>query len=172
VEAPWIESTSGGDAAVAHGVAVRLVSLLVISAALVASGCAAPSSTPASAAREETSVGWRTLGSWSGRGSVQTESVLVEGSVVRVRWETRNETSTGNGTFRLTFLSAVSGRELAVAADQRGAGRGESYIPEEPRPAYFLVESKDLDWSFTVEEGVAGTVTTKRTNVTKDTDSK
>jgi hypothetical protein len=38
-----------------------------------------------------------------------------------------------------------------------GAGRGEFYIPEEPRPAYFIVESEDLDWSFSVAEGVRGT---------------
>jgi len=134
-------------------------SLLAIAAALLAAGCApSPSSAPASAAPEIETVGWRTLGSWSGRGSVQTESFLYEGSVLRVRWETKNAASTGTGTFRLTFLSAVSGRQLAVAADHRGAGEGESYIPEEPRPAYFLVESEDLDWSFSVEEGEAGTV--------------
>jgi len=102
-------------------------------------------------------VAWHALGSWSGRGSLQTESFLVEGSVVRVRWETRSP-SAGTGTFKLTFNSAVSGRELAVAADHRGAGRGEFYIPEEPRPAYFIVESEDLDWSFSVDEGVAGTI--------------
>jgi hypothetical protein len=112
---------------------------------------------PAAAAREQTAVAWHPLGSWSGRGSTQTESFLVEGSVVRVRWETRNP-STGGGTFKLMFLSAVSGRELAVAADQRGTGSGEFYIPEEPRPAYFLVESEDVDWSFSADEGVAGTV--------------
>jgi hypothetical protein len=112
---------------------------------------------PASAAQGSTAIGWRKLGSWSGRGSEQTESFLVESSVVRVRWETRNEPSAGKGTFRLTFHSAVSGRELAVAADHRGSGRGEFYIPEEPRPAYFIVESEDLDWSFSVEEGVRGT---------------
>jgi len=81
----------------------------------------------------------------------------VEGSVVRVRWQTHGPPA-GGGTFKLTFLSAVSGRELAVAADHRGAGSGEFYIPEEPRPAYFLVESTDLDWSFSVDEGVAGTI--------------
>jgi hypothetical protein len=85
---------------------------------------------------------------------------VVEGSVVRVRWEARPQSATG-GTFKLTFNSAVSGRELAVVADQRGPGRGESYIPEEPRPAYFIVESENLEWSFSADEGVAGTVTTK-----------
>lgn len=81
---------------------------------------------------------------------------------MRVRWETRNP-SPGGGTFKLTFLSAVSGRELGVAADHRGAGRGEFYIPEEPRPAYFFVESEGLDWSFSAAEGVAGTAATKDT---------
>jgi len=79
---------------------------------------------------------------------------------VRVRWETRSP-SPEKGAFKLTFHSAVSGRELAVAADQRGAGRGEFYIPEEPRPAYFIVESEEVDWSFSVHEGVAGTVAAK-----------
>jgi len=111
-----------------------------------------------SAAQEQTAVAWQPLGSWSGRGSLQTESVLVEGSVVRVRWQTRNDASAGAGTFRLALLSAVSGRELGVAADHRGAGEGESYIPEEPHHAYFFVESEGVDWSFSAEEGVAGTI--------------
>lgn len=133
--------------------------VLVTSAALVAAVCAPrPSSAPASAVRDTPVVGWRTLGSWSGRGSEQTESFLVEGSLVRVRWQTRNEASTGAGTFRLALLSAVSGRELGVAADHRGAGEGESYIPEEPHHAYFFVESAGVDWSFSAEEGQAGTV--------------
>jgi hypothetical protein len=155
VEAPWREGAVRG-AAVAH---VLILFFLAASAALWAAGCGSqPPSAPASTERETQAIGWRTLGSWSGRGSEQTESFLFEGSVLRVRWETKNAASTGAGTFRLTFLSAVSGRQLAVAADHRGAGEGESYIPEEPRPAYFLVESEDLDWSFSVEEGEAGTV--------------
>lgn len=101
---------------------------------------------------------WRTLGSWSGRGSIQTESFIVEGSVVRVRWETRNEARPDGGTFRLTLHSSVSGRPLGVLADHRGAGKGEGYIPEEPRPSYILVEAEDVEWSFTVEEGQSGTV--------------
>jgi hypothetical protein len=133
--------------------------VLVTSAALVAAVCAPPpSSPPGSAARETHVVGWRTLGSWSGRGSEQTESFLVEGSLVRVRWQTRNDTPAGMGAFRLTFHSAVSGRELGVAADHRGAGEGEAYIPEEPHHAYFFVESEGVDWSFSAEEGEAGTV--------------
>jgi hypothetical protein len=113
---------------------------------------------PAPAARQDQTIGWRPLGSWSGRGSTQTESFLVQWSVVRVRWETKTEPSADKGTFRLSMHSAVSGRQLAVIADHRGSGKGEAYVPDEPRPAYLIVESEHLDWSVTAEEGEAGTV--------------
>jgi hypothetical protein len=86
-----------------------------------------------------------------------TESFLYEGGVLRVRWETRDDGSDGAGSFKLTVNSAVSGRELAVIAEEEGPGKGASYVAEEPRPAYLLVEAKGLTWSITVEEGHAGT---------------
>ena len=127
---------------------------LVAAIALIGGSC---TQQPPSGARERAVVAWRTLGSWSGRGSRQTESFPFESGTLRVRWQTQNETSPAAGTFRLVLQSAISGRELAVAADHRGAGRGESYIPETPRSAYMRVESENIDWSFTVEEGMSGT---------------
>ena len=126
---------------------------------LVAPACSDQQASPPAPANDV--VGWITLGSWSGRGSTQTESFLVEGSLVRVRWQTENEAQTGSGNFKLTLHSAVSGRPLAVVADHRGAGNGEAYVPEEPRPSYMFVESEDIDWSFTVQEGRAGTVVSR-----------
>lgn len=131
----------------------------MLAAALVGGSC---TQQPPSGAREREVVAWRTLGSWSGRGSRQTESFAFESGTLRVRWQTQNETSPAAGTFRLVLQSAISGRELAVAADHRGAGRGESYIPETPRSAYMAVESENIDWSFTVEEGVSGTAQAAR----------
>jgi hypothetical protein len=55
------------------------------------------------------------------------------------------------------LLSAVSGRQLVVAADQRGVGKGETYLSETPHQAYMLIESSDVDWSFSVDEGTIGT---------------
>lgn len=175
METPWTEGVVHRPA-VAHRSGLRfrgqflvlaVLAVLATVAALCAPACAPqPVSAPASAAQKSEAVGWRPLGSWSGRGSTQTESFIVQASLVRVRWETKNEPSAGTGTFRLTFNSAVSGRQLAVVADHRGAGKGEAYIPEEPRPAYMLVESEDLDWSFSVEEGEAGTVSTSGSVVT------
>ena len=129
---------------------------IALVAAIALSASCAPE--PPSRAGERQVVAWRTLGSWSGRGSRQTETFSFDSGSLRVRWQTQNETSRAAGTFRLVFKSAISGRELAVAADHRGAGRGESYIPETPRSAYMLVESENIGWSFTVEEGMSGTV--------------
>ena len=82
-----------------------------------------------------------------------TESFLYEGGVLRVSWETKDDGSEGAGSFRLTVNSAVSGRELAVVADEEGPGKGQQYVSEEPRPAYLIVDAKGLTWSITVEEG-------------------
>ena len=98
-------------------------------------------------------MAWETLGTWSGRASVMTESFLYQGGVLRVRWETKGDGSSGAGKFKLTVNSAVSGRELAVLADEGGPGKGEGYVSEEPRPAYLIVDATGLTWSITVEEG-------------------
>ena len=121
--------------------------------ATLASGACRPEAKP----EAQRGVAWHRLGSWSGRGSTQTESFLFEGNL-RVRWETLNQQSGRTGKFRLLLLSAVSGRQLAVAADQPGIGKGESYISETPHQAYVLIESSDVDWSFTLDEGVMGTI--------------
>lgn len=132
-----------------------LGSVLLIAAALVGSGCTPE---PSAAAREPELAAWRALGSWSGRGSAQTESFLFESGSLRVRWQINAAGSTTTGTFRLSLHSAVSGRELAVVVDHHGAGHGESYVIEDPRSAYMRVESQNVDWFFSVEEGVTGTV--------------
>ena len=77
---------------------------------------------------------------------------------MRVRWETKSS-SKDVGTFRVSLHSSVSGRVLDVVADQTGHGKGEAYTAVEPRPSYLEVESERLEWSITVEEGEAGTVT-------------
>jgi len=77
---------------------------------------------------------------------------------LRVRWQTRDYDRKETGTFRLTVQSAISGRAVAVAAEQRGSGQGDSSVALDPSPLYILIESKDLDWSFTVEEALDGVV--------------
>src|SRR6267142_1987224 len=94
---------------------------------------------------------------WRGRGSMQTEPFISDTGSLRLRWETRNETAPGTGTFRVTVHSDVSGRPLVLAVDARGVGRDTTYVSEDPRPFFLAVESANLDWTIAAEEGVAAT---------------
>jgi hypothetical protein len=106
----------------------------------------------------EPAVVWRRLGSWSGHGSMQTDAFISDTGSMRLRWETRNESAPGQGFFRVTVHSDVSGRSLIQAVDVRGVGGATSYVSEDPRPFFLAVESANLDWSVAAEEAVAATV--------------
>jgi hypothetical protein len=102
-------------------------------------------------------VGWRPIGTWSGQGDEQTDSFEVESGQFRIKWVASNEKPAGTGTLRLIAHSAVSGRPLQVALEQhRGNGRGTAYVNEDPRPFYVVIESKNVDWTITIEEAVVG----------------
>jgi hypothetical protein len=100
---------------------------------------------------QETLVGWRAVGSFSGRGDSQTESFNIESGQWRIKWAT-----TGAGMFEMTVHSAVSGRPLGVPVEQRGTGHGIDYVNEDPRLYHLVIESSDVDWSVGVEEAVVG----------------
>jgi hypothetical protein len=102
----------------------------------------------------KTTVSWRPLGTWSGRGDAQTDSFDIGYTQVRLRWETRNEKPTGKGTLRVTVNSAVSGRDLAVAVDEKGVGHDMTYVVVEPHWSYLVISSSNVDWSVSVEEPV------------------
>jgi hypothetical protein len=106
-------------------------------------------------ARTETVV-WRPLGTWSGHGSTQTDPFISDSGSLRLTWETRNETAPG-GTFRVTLHSDVSGRPLLVAVDTRGTGHDVTYVNEDPRPFFLVVESSNLEWTVSAHEAVSAT---------------
>jgi hypothetical protein len=126
--------------------------LILASVALLGASCGHD----APAARTPVVV-WRTLGLWSGHGSMQTEPFISDTGSLRLRWETRNEAAPGTGIFRVTVHSDVSGRALVLAVDARGVGRDITYVSEDPRPFFLAVESANLDWTVAAEEGVAAT---------------
>jgi hypothetical protein len=105
-------------------------------------------------------VAWRAVGSWSGHGNKQTESFTSESGALRVRWTTTADTpSPGTAAaFRVTAHSAISGRLLESVVDQAGAGSGVGYVNQDPHVFYLMVESDHLDWTLSVEEAVAATV--------------
>jgi hypothetical protein len=118
---------------------------------LVLTGCAEgrPPSPPAAQAVN------RPLGTWQGRGN-QTIGVVSESGRLHVTWRTSNA-APASGHFRLALHSAVSGRPLQLLVDQRGEANGATDVADDPRPYNFMVDSADVDWSFSVEEivGVA-----------------
>jgi hypothetical protein len=124
---------------------------IVFSAILSATGCQS-AKPPQAKARQ---VGWRPIESWTGRGSTQTESFNIESTYWRIKWETRDAASPGQGTFQVVVHSAVSGRPLMEAVMQKGNGSGTAYVAEDPRLYHLEIESAGLNWPIAVEEAVA-----------------
>jgi hypothetical protein len=126
-------------------------SLLVIALSLCV-GCDTRSAPPADSPKHVTI--WRLMGTWSGRGNSQTGSFTVESGALRLRWETRNESAPGAGRFRVSLHSAISGRVLQQIVDHKGVGSEISYLEDEPRVSYLVIESENVDWTATLEEAV------------------
>jgi hypothetical protein len=101
-------------------------------------------------------IEWETIGSWSGRGNKQTDSFMSDTGALRIQWEAKSSDHAETpGKFRLTIHSSISGRPLSQAVvDQKGAGKGTTFFSEDPRVFFAVVESEELDWSFTIEDRV------------------
>ena len=94
----------------------------------------------------------RPVGSWQGTGTKSVGDINSDTGRFRIVWETRHEQPVGDGTFKLTIRSAVSGRPLQVVVDHRGEGKGEADFADTGRIYDFLVESRSVEWSFSVTE--------------------
>ena len=139
-----------------EGLRLHLLAVGFVAAALAGSACG-PRADAKPQAPAKQSVLWRPLGSWSGRGSLQTESFTSESGALRVRWQTtpeKAEPAQPSGMFRLNAHSAISGRLLQPVIDQAGVGSGVGYVQQDPHVFYVVVESNQLNWTFTVEEAV------------------
>jgi len=108
-------------------------------------------------------IGWRPAASWSGHGDQQTDSFDIDNELWRLKWETRNETLPGKGTFKVTVHSAISGRPMRELVDHRGTGHDIAYVVEDPHLYFLVIESANLDWTVTVEESVTGEAQTGAT---------
>lgn len=133
-----------------------VVCVSLVFAASVLGACDAP---PARAEQTAavTTV-WRSLGTWSERGSRQTESFDVITGALRLRWQTSASAGAASqGRFRVSLYSAISGRPLQVVVDRQGPGADTAFIEDEPRVSYLMIESDGLEWTVTLEEAVAHT---------------
>jgi len=100
---------------------------------------------------------WKQVGSWSGRGSAQTESFTSDTGGFRVRWETTNETTPGAGRLKVIFRSGDSGRPIIEAVDVRGVGRDAAEVADIVRWYYLTIESSGVDWTVSVDERMRAT---------------
>ncbi len=132
---------------------IRSHRLLFLAAVVLAAGCRSEPP-PATKLPPRTITGWREIASWNGRGNAQLDSFSIESWDWRIRWETKNESPAGSGTLRVESHSADSGRLMAVPVDVRGAGRDAASVSDLPHRYYLVVDSKNVDWSLTVEEAV------------------
>lgn len=132
--------------------ALVVVPLLAVPA--LGPGCAAPPARAEQAPGSDTA--WRTLGTWSGHGSRQTESFDVASGALRLRWQTSAPSAgaPGAGRFRVTLYSAISGRPLQEAVDHEGPGSGAAHISDDPRVSYLVIDAEGVEWTATLEEGV------------------
>ena len=78
---------------------------------------------------------------------------------MRITWNTTH--AAADGQFQLTIHSAISGRPMQVVVDHDGNGAGTAYFSDDPRIFFAVVDSKNLDWTFTIEEPVDVIVTPK-----------
>src|SRR5215217_5810319 len=84
---------------------------------LLLSSCSQPPPKPA----QQTMI-WEHAGSWSGRGDLESNSFPASSGYLRFTWETSNETKLGEGRFKLSLGSSISGRLIQVVVDSKGAG--------------------------------------------------
>ncbi|MBZ5556595.1 MAG: hypothetical protein LAO77_04900 [Acidobacteriia bacterium] len=130
--------------------------MITVAAALAASGCRRQAPPPPKPA--EPTIAYHQLGSWSGRGNLQTESFTSDTGALRVRWETTvqpgDAASPAQGAFKITAHSAISGRPLQEVVDSAGVGSGVGYVQQDPHVFYVVVDSRHVNWKFTVEEAV------------------
>ena len=124
---------------------------IIVLAVLCAAACRRQAAPPA----REVAV-WREVGSWSGRGNLQSSNFTSDTGGFRVRWETRNETGPGAGTLKVIFRSGDSGRPIIEAVDARGVGRDEVEVADNVRWYYLTIESANVDWTVAVDERLRG----------------
>jgi hypothetical protein len=130
----------------------RVAGIAIVAVAIAASsvwlaGCRTETR---AASRKETF--WRPVGTWSGSGRRQTESWPGDTGAMRIRWTTTK--AKADGTFQLTIHSAISGRPMQVVVEHEGDGEGTEYFSDDPRVFFAVVDAKNLDWTFTIEEPV------------------
>jgi hypothetical protein len=127
--------------------------LLVVAA--LASACRSDRPSDVAQSPAPTAIEWREIGAWSGRLGQLTESFEVSTVPMRLRWQTRSETSPGAGRLTVTLHSAASGRPIQTIVDAHGIASATVDVADEPRWSYFVIDAAHVEWQVTLEQGFA-----------------
>lgn len=132
-----------------------LVGLLPLLALGLTAGCgdsAAPAP-PRAGPATGTTLTWRALGEWSGRGNQQTGSFDVTTGALRLTWSAGAPDGASPARFSVALHSAISGRPLQTIVDASAPGSGTVYLQDEPRVSYLEVDAGEVDWQIRIDEG-------------------
>jgi hypothetical protein len=97
---------------------------------------------------------WQLRGKWTGRAGQQTDPFISTTGLLRITWEAHGASEANAKPFRIILHSDVSGRPLLVAVDRRGPGKDVTYVTEDPRSFFLVIESEGLEWSVEIAEGI------------------
>jgi len=97
---------------------------------------------------------WRPVRTWSGTASLQTESFVSDTGAFRAHWIVHNADPANPGVFKLTLHSAVSGRPLVPMVEHRGDADETTYVSEDPREFFLVIDAERISWSVELEEAV------------------
>jgi hypothetical protein len=124
--------------------------LLIVT--LVGAALLTPACRPSAHESRQVITARRPVGSWQGSGTRTVGDINSDTGRFHITWEARAVPGAGEQSFKLTVRSAVSGRPLQVVVDHHGEGKGEVDFADIGRIYDFLVESRNLEWSFSVVE--------------------
>jgi hypothetical protein len=82
------------------------------------------------------------------------ESFPSDSGMLRISWKTDASALEAPRGFRVILHSAISGRPIVVAVDEKAAGSVTAFVGDEPRMYFVSIEAQGLDWSLTVEERI------------------
>jgi hypothetical protein len=73
---------------------------------------------------------------------------------MRLTWETHHDGAAGPGRLRVWLHSAISGRPLQTIVDQSSTGAGTTFVEDDPRVSYLVIESEHVEWRLSLDEAV------------------
>lgn len=100
---------------------------------------------------EAESAPWRTVKSWTGSGTKETESFDTSSSEWRINWITSSEAAKSDFAIFQIYVYDANGKQISVAANAQRPGSDTSYVHTKGR-FYLKINSANCNWKIVVED--------------------